>query len=250
MSISSHHRGRGPRPAFSLLELLVVTAIIALLIAIVVPALAKARRSARNLTCVSHLRAFGNALTLYKHDANRYPLVDLDGPPRASGLANIGRHTAEWLVKQYLGGFQAMYCPVSLEDDSRADPPVMPFFDQGQQQYIDFWRTGQISYMYLSGVTHTYPDADNKPTFNPDLESPDSPRAERAVLTGDRTTEFGPKGKNIVGSNHGNQGGWFYFIEGDALWWEWDKLTAHPTAPYIWYWPRRQDVPRPTTPDD
>ncbi len=56
----------GPRkPAFSLIELLVVVAIVALLLAILLPSLAKAREQARLVTCQSNLHQIGTAVVTY-----------------------------------------------------------------------------------------------------------------------------------------------------------------------------------------
>jgi prepilin-type N-terminal cleavage/methylation domain-containing protein len=55
--------------AFTLVELLVVIGIIAVLVAILLPSLAKAREQARATACLSYLRQIGMGATLY---ANEY----------------------------------------------------------------------------------------------------------------------------------------------------------------------------------
>ena len=61
------------RGAFTLVELLVVVGIIAVLIAILMPALAKVRKHAQELHCAANLHSIGQALTMYVAQYRYYP---------------------------------------------------------------------------------------------------------------------------------------------------------------------------------
>lgn len=64
---------RAARPAFSLIELVVVIGIIVLLISILLPALSVARRASKVSAANSQFNEVSNAIALFKQDQNRLP---------------------------------------------------------------------------------------------------------------------------------------------------------------------------------
>jgi prepilin-type processing-associated H-X9-DG protein/prepilin-type N-terminal cleavage/methylation domain-containing protein len=61
------------RRAFTLVELLVVVAILSILLALLLPAISRARQQALCVKCAGNLRTMGQALTMYTTQYNYYP---------------------------------------------------------------------------------------------------------------------------------------------------------------------------------
>jgi prepilin-type N-terminal cleavage/methylation domain-containing protein len=123
------------RSAFTLIELLVVIAIIALLVSLLLPALACARSTARDVLCKNNMRQLGTMIQMYLDDQKDPYWFNL----------HIRTNTVydHWMVPRALADYGAasnskVYrCPAASGATSVVDPSVRAYLTQGGRVFID-----------------------------------------------------------------------------------------------------------------
>ena len=104
--------------AFTLVELLVVIGIIAILVAVLLPVLNRAKEAASTTRCLAQLRQIGQAAAMYTNDNRGYTLP--------AGYQVGGAHTESWAGILVIGKYVAKPFPnpISLSDETMPQSSV------------------------------------------------------------------------------------------------------------------------------
>jgi prepilin-type N-terminal cleavage/methylation domain-containing protein len=124
------------RRAFTLIEVLVVVAIIALLTAILLPALSRARLQARRTLCLSNIRSMEQAHWMY--------LTSSGGVLIEAGLGHQGEATA--MDYAWVRTLQKIYKDKLLFHSPVDDSPHWPVHEGGQGLAVPNVPTGSYAY--------------------------------------------------------------------------------------------------------
>jgi prepilin-type N-terminal cleavage/methylation domain-containing protein/prepilin-type processing-associated H-X9-DG protein len=92
------------KPGFTLVEILVVMAIIAVLIAILLPALAYSRQAAYRITCLNNLKQLGIAAETYVQSYKFYPVC----------VSDVSERWSDFLADKTIVAGKMLGVPVSL----------------------------------------------------------------------------------------------------------------------------------------
>jgi len=181
---------------FTLIEVLVVIAIIAILAGIIFPVFAKAKAKGWEATCINNVKQILTAIQMYRQDAgDRWPLHDL-GP--GSGISEFTGNAFGLIwadsIQPYVRNTQVFQCPVSGADVKLA--------------------YGMNPYVQGTGVAIAYDDA-NTIGLADDVIQQDFPGAGLRCADGaiGTRTDFDPV--RDVAARH-TDGAVFGFLDGHA----------------------------------
>jgi prepilin-type N-terminal cleavage/methylation domain-containing protein/prepilin-type processing-associated H-X9-DG protein len=146
------------RRAFTLIELLIVIALVAILVSILMPSLRKVRLITHATVCASNLRSITTAIFTYAADNRGYCVPTRVGPTNHSRTQWTSR--TGFFVKEYFGGSdKVMACPSYGPPYERIITPGVGGWalsgvtrDSTNPSFNGTWNTRQWGGMYLDYV--------------------------------------------------------------------------------------------------
>ncbi|HYE61807.1 MAG TPA: type II secretion system protein [Phycisphaerales bacterium] len=127
------NRGRCPAgvrrafPGFTLIEILVVVAVIAMLIAILLPGLSRSREAARASVCLSRLHNLHVAMRVYADEYRTFPVADQDDVLKDLEMPENVWHCPADRVRKAAAPGNVPYSSYTYLAPIYMDPPGYPY---------------------------------------------------------------------------------------------------------------------------
>ena len=202
------------RPAFTLIELLVVISIVALLIALLLPAIKKSRETARRTICMSNIRQFVTAIHVYAHENDGSVPENSAGWMNASATFQVWYSWYGWFglghlfESEIITDPKGFYCPSQREEGGLTypygwyGPPILQ--GRGQLASHGFYRT--VGYYYRifgqlnPGINRADTNELNELKIS-DQEAPFAIVSDVFAHFGDTWSHVAPYGLNVAFSD-------------------------------------------------
>lgn len=190
---------RSRASGFTLIELMVVVAIIMILSGMILPALSLARGKAREIACMSQLKQVGQSTIYYLEDFQMYP-------PGVNGTESFAHALRDHIYPMVEPPSQIFDCPDSHPDfpahniTFAAHPVVMPDLGTGRKPYVvGLVKRPSDLFMFMESAQQADGNCRGVMDQIPGIADPGDPAAANTGLAGD----FGRFNADGVDANAG-----------------------------------------------
>ena len=238
--------------AFTLVELLVVIGIIAILISVLLPALARARESANRAACLSNMRTIAQTILIYAHDNRQQVTLGCRGDLYQWNYAVVAENGVRRYMcwgPLYLANLikspKAFYCPsdssTHYQFNGEQNPWIPDTIVGGEVRLGYGLRPCDASgkpVLWRQGGAVWWPPVDNKNVPNTEWQPmPRITRLKRVALFADifssphRLNQRHPNGINVG------------YADGSAKWVERGVINKNENLPAVHVWGNKSTPP-------